>query len=293
MNAAAGPNEKTQLTAGAGGKPRPKNPLKSRDFWLMILVPLIFFIGIELTYTYFFYDKPYVCILVSFFSLVGCGVILAQPKTGPSQAVGMLSIAAVCAGTFCGLYCYDTFGIFSFFYSNSRKYTNVVPSMPSAAVSDAGRISFTDETSVDTTKAVGYAAENGNVYCAAPVHDATDTPRVEYWAVGVNCCAYEAEFNCDGSADTSAHAGIVVFDNNGWFSESNKDYYNKARQKAEANFDLASVEKPIYLRFVNEGNLMKLSKSYSSKATAFILLSGLAATILLGVLARQMYVMGI
>jgi hypothetical protein len=259
-----------------------------------VFVPIVFYFLFVIFYNYLFYTKPGVCGALSFVCVALSLAMIAQRSNNKMAILfplGMVCACAVMAGTVGGLYCYDSYGIYSYFYANSRKYTNVVPSEPAAAVTDAGRLTFTDESSVDVTKAVGYAAENGNRYCAAPIKDNTETSHVEYWAVGFNCCGWEGEFNCDDSGDANSHAGIVVFDNNGWFSESNKDYYDDARKKAEAEFDLSSVDYPLYVRWVSEGNLDKLTNTYKVKAWTFIGFSTLFYTCLSAWIGSVMYKM--
>merc|ERR1719191_456732 len=156
--------------------------------------------------------------------------------------LGSLSAVAVLAGAVIGLYAFDTYQIFTDYYSNSRTYTNVVPSEPSASRSDAGKITFTSETHVDGTKSVGYAGPGGVPYCAAPIADNVETPRIEFWAVGMDCCGWEGTFHCDGAKNREAHAGIVVFDNLGIFAA------------------------PLYVRFVTESELNMLTDEYGHHA---------------------------
>lgn len=267
-----------------------RNPLTSIDFWAIWLVPLVLYIITVVIYNFFFYTSAVTCMVYTLLAtLLSLALILQRERSKLLLPVGITCVCAVLAGTVAGLYCYDTYGIFTFFYKNSRKYTNVVPSEPSAAVADAGRLVFTDETTVDQTKSVGYAAENGHIYCAAPIHDAAQTARVEYWAVGFDCCGWESEFNCDASSNSAAHSGIVVFDNNGWFAQSRKDYYDTTRKKAEAEFDLASVEKPLYVRWVTESELDMLSSDYSKRSWLFLVFSSLGYALLTGFMSQWMY----
>jgi len=82
----------------------------------------------------------------------------------------------------------------------------------------------------------------------------------------MDCCGWEGTFHCDGAKNREAHAGIVVFDNLGIFAASRKDWYDKAREKAEAEFDLVSVADPLYVRFVTESELNMLTDEYGHHA---------------------------
>lgn len=202
-------------------------------------------------------------------------------------ALSMGCFIAVAIGTVGGLYVYDSAAIFPMFYKHARKYTNVVSSEPSAAIADAGKITFNQEVRVDVNKSVGYTREDGMVYCVAPVIDPTKQPRIEYWAAGINCCAQSGEFSCDASANPKAQGGVVVFDNNGWFAPARYPFYQKARAKAEAQFLLQSVGEPIYVRWVEKDNLEYLENQYAKTAmwniiVAYIVFAILAAAMSFG-----------
>lgn len=192
------------------------------------------------------------------------------------RPIGCSCLVAVVLGSIFGLFCYDCYGFFSFMYRNARTYQNTVPSEPAASVSDAGRMVFAQEAYVDQTKASGYAAPNGVVYCVAPIRDMVKTTHVEFWAVGYDCCDWSGSFKCDGATDTSARGGIVVFDNPGIFTTSNRDYYDLARSKAEASYELISAKKPLYVRWVKDDNLGMMQSFYEGRTTGFIMLTTLA-----------------
>jgi len=265
-------DESAPLKARSGSAKRVGSITHSVDFWMILMVPFVLFIVISLLYNFLFYQHWNWVIFVTIFALVCCFLLIALRDSSPRYLpLGISCTVSVVLGTFLGLYCYDTYGIFLNYYKHSRTYTNFVPSEPSASVADAGRLVFTDETTVDATKSVGYAANNGKQYCIAPIHDFSDTARIEFWAVGIDCCGWESEFSCDASTDPQAHGGVVVFDNMGLFNPSNRDFYTLARQKAEAEFDLVSTEKPVYVRWVTNKGLDKLSTDYYEKSTWFLI----------------------
>jgi len=237
--------------------------------WLCFTTTLILF-------TYYYMNMPFVCwswtCLVVF--LIGMAAALNY-LVGTSGQIAM-SLAkgcfiAVVLGNVLGLYVYDTASIFPMFYDHARKYTNVVSSEPSAAVADAGKITFNGATRVDLTKSVGYIAESGIMYCVAPVVDDSKQPRIEYWAAGIDCCAVSGDFWCDASGNSEAQGGVVIFDNNGWFSPSRFPFYQKARAKAEARFALQSVGEPIFVRWVERDNLDYLHDYYGNRASLNVL----------------------
>ncbi|CAJ1440742.1 unnamed protein product, partial [Effrenium voratum] len=114
----------------------------------------------------------------------------------------------------------------------------------------------------------------GSIFCAAPVRDLHDIRQMQYWAVGVSCCS-QGDFWCDDAKDSKAQGGIVIFDNEGFFSGSSFDEYQKAAKKAEATHHLLSVHHPMYIRWAHKDNLDKVANEYNMKAgltlTAFSL----------------------
>lgn len=242
---------------------QPKDALRSTAFRLVAGVPFAVFLLIELLYTFGFLLVPAVCILATIFGLAGGILLICTQWRGALFApLGISILAAVSVGTLLGLFFYDTYAIFPMFYANAAVYSNVVPHEPSAAVADAGKILFTLETSVDANHSVGYITEQGNTYCAAPVKDNSPLSSVEFWAVGIGCCDELGGFTCDAWNDVNAHAGIVVFDNNGYFTNSRHDYYNLARLKAEAQWGLLSSPAPMFVRWVTQADLGMLENHY-------------------------------
>jgi len=224
-------------------------------------------------YSYSFMLLPSVCCLLSAAAASASLFLLAIRKRGHVWLpLGAGCLLASLAGSVAGLYIYDQYACFPAFYENSRIYTNVVPSQPSGAVADAGKITFSTETSVDTNHSVGFVSEQGQTYCVAPVRDKSNAGLIEFWAVGMGCCDSLGGFACDQSTDTSARAGIRVFDNSGFFYDSRKDFYMKARKKAEAAFGFVSAELPMYVRWVREDNLDMLSDQYRTKAFGVVFL---------------------
>eukprot|EP00747_Dinoflagellata_sp_TGD_P186553 gnl/TRDRNA2_/TRDRNA2_43627_c0_seq1.p1 gnl/TRDRNA2_/TRDRNA2_43627_c0~~gnl/TRDRNA2_/TRDRNA2_43627_c0_seq1.p1 ORF type:complete len:213 (+),score=50.47 gnl/TRDRNA2_/TRDRNA2_43627_c0_seq1:3-641(+) len=185
----------------------------------------------------------------------------------------MTCLLASIIGTVIGLYVFDTYAIFPAFYTNARKYTNVVPSEPAAAVADAGKLIFSSSSKVLTGKAMSYVGENGVQYCVAPISDGTASfgcngVRVQYWAAGMDCCE-KGSFTCDAAESSDAFGGIAVFDNFGYFKASRHDFYEKARKKAEAEYQMSSIEEPMFVRWVKEADLDFLEDSYRQTAITF------------------------
>eukprot|EP01066_Platyproteum_vivax_P007386 Platyproteum_vivax@DN2878_c0_g1_i1.p1 len=83
-----------------------------------------------------------------------------------------------------------------------------MPDQPGNRFSDAGRISFSEGSRVDTAHSVGYRA--GKMFCVAPIMDGSESSPIHYWAAGVDCCGEAGGFRCDSSGDEKAIGGIVL-----------------------------------------------------------------------------------
>lgn len=203
-----------------------------------------------------------------------CSLIAySRNRTLLHRPMAVATLIALVIGSSMGLFIYDRYGYFAFLYGSSRTYRNVVVSQPAASVADAGHLIFAPEAYVDQTKAIGYAADNGEKYCVAPLRDLVNTTRVEFWAVGYGCCEWQGGFKCDAASDSNARGGIVVYQNPGFFTESNYDHYTEARKKAEAMYDLQSCDKPMYVRWVKATELDMLHEENETRTALMITIS--------------------
>merc|ERR1719253_302153 len=178
----------------------------------------------------------------------------AREGTRRSQFFAGLCFIAAVMGVLYGLHVYHEHFLHYEAYSARSEYTNVLPSEPAAAHADAGKIEFANTAMVDAAKAVGY--KHGDVYCVAPIMDNTQSSRVEYWAVGLNCCKQRADFQCDDADDPSAKGGVVMVDSDSLFP-TQRDKYEKAVKMAEAAFDVVSSPAPLFVRWVADPSALQ------------------------------------
>lgn len=248
---------------------------KRPDFLVTWIAPWFVFSFLVVFFAYAFMKLPSVCILVAVGLLLeSLAFLLLRNKSHVWLPLGVTLLVATISGTCVGLFIYDQYACFPAFYANSRPYDNVVATQPAEAVADAGKIIFSTEAIVDTNRSVAFVSETGSIYCAAPVVTTGGTSAqltVQFWAVGLSCCSSLGDFACDEATDPSAHGGVRVFDNSGFFTDSNKDFYIRARMKAEATYNLVSGTNPLYVRWVKEDNLDFLANDYSLKAIGSLL----------------------
>jgi hypothetical protein len=166
-------------------------------------------------------------------------------------ALGVLCIFAILLSTALGLYCYYEYAIKFWSCEEGRAYVNVRPEESAAGHLDAGRLTFSEEAHVDTSRSVGYRGKDGGVYCVAPVLGETDLVTAEYFAAGEDCCGQRGNFNCDGAWDSKAKSGVVIIEGNKMLSNAH-EMYVKAAQEAAGAYDLKLGKKPMFVRWVRD-----------------------------------------
>lgn len=204
-----------------------------------------------------------VCLLACFALIF---VFSSPMDAGGRSAVslGVLCAFAIVLGVLGGLHNYGNHMEQYWLYEEAREYHNVLPSEPAAAHADAGKITFAEAARIDTTKAVGYKA--ASTYCVAPILDPSSSNRVEFWAVGLDCCAPRGEFNCDDATKEgteAAHGGLVVFNTGSGSLATSEyrhyEYFSKAVKESEAANDLVSSAEPIFVRWVKDPESVQAS----------------------------------
>lgn len=177
--------------------------------------------------------------------------------------LAILCFLAILNGVILGSYNYWTHLYPYWSYDEKAAYTNVLPTQPSAALSDAGKLIFSTTSRVDTSRALGYKVND--VYCVAPILDNTQMSSVEFWAAGVNCCPARGDFSCDETWNPKSKSGIVLLGapEPGQSAErmpsiwarlfgSPSEYYLKAVREAKAAYGMTGSETPLLVRWVRD-----------------------------------------
>lgn len=216
----------------------------------LILVPTLAFGLVVTLFMNVYYKAAHV---VMFLLFVGIGVCVVQvlktlrervsqyeaPNTF-GRYVSMLTLAAIVLAWPIGMHVYQDYVRQYWYVRNSNIFTNVLPSEAAAGYRDAGKLLFAEGTRVDVQKAVGY--KDVDVYCVAPILDDMQADRVQFWAAGLNCCDQRGSFDCDDAWNPKAKGGITL--------KVDEDIFLKAVKQAQAQYNLASAEDIIFLRWV-------------------------------------------
>lgn len=157
--------------------------------------------------------------LVIFYSAVGTAEGSAWERGYPSTAL----LVPIGIGT-AALPLYIGIKIFVNIYApyhlavSGRKYQDVPPTGKVGEYADAGIIRFSQDATLDTSRAFGFKAED-YTYCVAPVvsreasiHPHSTGPRISFWAVGKDCCGNRRDFECDGAGETETKNAFTVND---------------------------------------------------------------------------------
>lgn len=271
-------------------RPR-KQDIGGPVFWGYAIVPWMVSLVVSAFVTFGFSSQPKTVALIVSALLLTSGFLWANRSREPHfKPLAITIIIATASSVLFGLYNFDKNEVLASYYDYAREYSNVVPSEPAVGLSDAGVIDFTVESTVDITRSVGFT-HKGVDYCIAPVLDRTSSQAVQYWATGMDCCRPMSDYWCDAARDPNVHSGAVVFDNKGWFQNSNRDLYVKAMYKAMAEFGLQTAQYPIYIRWTASGNKYFLRDYYRKWAivffVSFLLFYGLVSGILAYVFVKN------
>lgn len=223
----------------------------------LILFPWLTFCTTLLLFTFVYFHTTFVPWLFLVAGLFfGLGLMGRKPQRDyywPKQLGFLVIIAAVFGGNV-GMEDYnDNIAVYYGFFFR-HVYTNVLASEPAVVHSDAGALLFHQTATVDVGRSRGYMA-NGQVFCVAPVLDGSMMAQVQYWAAGKNCCGERANFNCDASRDVTAKQAVVIHEADAVsriFTNTDREYFQKAVKLALADYDLASADKPIFVRWVKD-----------------------------------------
>jgi len=185
-------------------------------------------------------------------------------RGGPVSLVtiGLLTLVACACGTALGIYGWERFFRQYWWTQTGFQGGATTAATPAMARSDFAVINFWNEdlgvpyndTRVDPEMAAGY--KDTEYYCVAPILDPraaqASLKRVNFWAVGVNCCQRYGHFTCDDTREWNAGTGVVMLEGGYPCPSCTTDQFRKAVVKAEAAFGLVSAEGAVFVRWVKD-----------------------------------------
>jgi hypothetical protein len=189
---------------------------------------------------------------------------LAGRSPGGDHATRLLLTCAlaVAIGSGVGYYNYRSTVDHYWAYFERRHYTNVWPEEPAAAHADASAITFAAGSRPEVAHAGGLQA-GSHTYCVAPVHvpgaAAVASARVEYWAIGRDCCiggmrreSDAGHFSCGDASDDKARAGLVFYNRPDGYLLAGTSLYAKAARMVAAQYGLKSASDPIWVIWTSD-----------------------------------------
>jgi len=235
------------------------------DVWMLILIPCILFWFLTWTgWVLRHMSTPGLVMVECLAALISVGFMVLGVTTHkkakfPLFAIGALMLLAVVLARICGEYGWNE-NWRQWWWMHTGHASGATAATPAEARNDASVLSFdnmkngTRWTSVDASRAAGY--RQGDVYCAAPILDPTvalgDIMRVNFWAIGINCCDGFGSFTCDGAREISGSVGVVMKGGGMPSFDGHANEFRLAALKAAGVNRLVSAPGALYVRYVSD-----------------------------------------
>lgn len=274
----------------------PADDRNKSDLFMLVFVPYCVFLFI----TWLGWLLYHFCSIAMFFVIavaacVSAGLILAaitvQKKSKkPLFALGvLLLIATILGGVVSNGGWNDSWQ--QWWWMQTGRKVGATAGTPAEARNDAAFINFatvkngTAWTSVDATRAAGY--RHGDIYCVAPILDPTvalgDIMRVEYWAIGINCCDDFGSFTCDQAREFRGGGTGVVMKGHGMPCDGcHEEKFRLAAAKSAGVNKMVSAPGALFVRYVSSGK--SIEHLYLAKCVLSFFWSLLLGLFVFGVL---------
>jgi hypothetical protein len=246
---------------------------KVRARTMLILLPVSMYLWVLCMWALLQHVSANICMLLTFLLMMtSFGSVLMWfygKRWGPVSllALGLLCFLAICLGTALGQQGWDLAWREVFWLFTGSQSLPTSASTAAGARIDAAVLAFRNETtgpidstSVDADRAVGL--KDGDIFCVAPILSpsiaSSDNIRVNYWAIGINCCQLSGSFTCDASRDPTGGYGVVQLDGGFPCPSCNQDNFRQAVLKAQAIHGLVSAPDALFVRYVSSPTHLKL-----------------------------------
>jgi hypothetical protein len=274
---------------------------------VLVLVPWLTFMWTLLLWLLLRHYMPSACLLLTVLIAGACCVLIHLSISGKSWGstplfpLGLFCLFAVFCASLVGDAGWSSHWRQYWWTQTGSRVEGNSASTPAAGHVDASVIGFWDlenggtvnGTYVDDLRSAGF--KNGHYFCVAPIISPETADggfiRVNYWAIGVDCCQRSGSFMCDDSRDIEAGYGVVMLDGGFPCPDCHLDEFRSAVRKAEALHGLVSAPGALFVRWVR--NPLMLEAGGLMKAILFVLLAGAIALLVLYVFASLAWYYGL
>jgi len=240
-------------------------------FLVIFMVPILF--------AFAYHEVPILVLVVVGGLIVATLMILCVPHGAFLAATLLVTFVGATAG---GLHIYYAYALPFRALREGRTYNNVYPAQPAIAYADAAVVRFAGNTTIDETKALGMTNLDVGIhkFCVAPIVDEKSTGRVEFWAVGMDCCGKLGNFECGDAGVSGVHGGVVLNDrarNDQLFTGVGRllappwmrqDLFLSAVSHAEAVHGLASSKRPLLMTWSGKSRGQFVAQARASLTVA-------------------------
>lgn len=295
----------TEVAARLLGPGDPDRKASVRN--IMVFAPWLAFMWVLLLWVLLRHYSLDTCmVLTALLAIAAAAMVLlwiVGKRWGPVSllVLGSLSFVAVCSGTVVGSTGWHAYWRQYWWMQTGSRSEGNSAGTPAMGLLDSTIIGFWDDatkrtingTYVDSFRSAGY--KDTHYYCVAPIlspmTEEGTYARVNFWAVGMDCCQRSSSFYCDDSRRADAGYGLVMLDDGFPCPDCHEQKFKAAVEKAEALHNLVSVPGAKMVRWVKNPIATELGMLW--KAVLFILLSGIIAFCVLGLLGTVAWYYGI
>jgi len=261
----------------------PARDVRSRSIligvpWFMFMWVLVLWLVLQ------HFSDPATLGLTAIAILVPLGMMFSWyygRRGGPVSymSLGALCVFAAMGGTIAGQFGWERYWR-QLWWTQTGFRGPASAETPGMAMSDYAVVDFWDavsestnnDTRVDFMKSAGY--QDDDFYCVAPILSPSSSEaglvRVNFWAVGINCCERYGSFTCDHSREWNAGAGVVVLGEGFPCPSCNVEKFRAAVTKAESVHGLVSADGARFVRWVKDAGSLQARMMIHS--TAYIVL---------------------
>lgn len=175
---------------------------------------------------------PFVLLLLGFL------VFLAQMsrlRNNGQVLLGLLCLVAVITGFVVAMFANNRWLNNYRRIKNGASYMEIWPASSAETYNDGTTFEFVAGAKIDSSRTYGYLdsyTNDGTVYCVAPVSaDPAQNLKIQFWAVGTDCCLQRSTFSCGEAMDPDARGAVSL-------SDDHKSEFDDAVKGAETAFGL-------------------------------------------------------